>query len=147
MNCQPNLKKGHKAETVNRNSPKIKDGGRSNRTKRDDQIEDIPVPIDPKPFTQGFHRHSESPILPRNPSPTHPVNKVNPAVEYAIFIELRSHDELQISRILSFLIPNVNPIPPPHPTDGTIVTATPFDVGVLLISATDVTGTSAFASG
>ena len=68
-------------------------------------------------------------------------------MEYAIFIEPLSHDEVQISRILSFLIPNVNPIPPPHPTDGTIVTATPFDVGVLLISATDVTGTSAFASG
>lgn len=39
------------------------------------------------------------------------------------------------------------PIPLHHPTEGTIVTATPFDVGVLLISATDVTGTNAFASG
>lgn len=44
-------------------------------------------------------------------------------------------------------LPSPPPIPQPHPTDGAIVTATPFDVGVLLISATDVTGTSAFASG
>lgn len=147
MNCQPNLKKRHYTKKRNRNFLKFNDGVRSNRTKRDDQIEDIPVPIDPQPFTQGFHRHSKSPILPRQSSPTHPANQVNPAVEYAIVIKLRSHDELQIFRILSFLIPNVNPILPPHPTDGTIVTATPFDVGVLLISATDVTGTSAFASG
>ena len=81
-------------------------------------------------------------------SPRNLRHQVNPVVDYTIVIELRGHDERQINPILSFPVPvSIPSILLPHPTEGTIVTATPFDVGVLLISATDVTGTNAFASG